>query len=62
MSAAKCCGLLRGVFMQYFGFDAYEKSMQKAGMSVVFMANDGEQDVIVVAPGEGAKNAENPGF
>ena len=48
--------------MQYFGFDAYEKSIQKAGMSVVFMANEGEHDLIIVAPGEGAEYAVNPGF
>ncbi|MDR1399158.1 MAG: tagaturonate epimerase family protein [Treponema sp.] len=48
--------------MQYVGFDVYEKSIQKVGTSVVFMANEGEHDLIVVAPGEGAEDASNPGF
>ncbi|MDR1325918.1 MAG: tagaturonate epimerase family protein [Treponema sp.] len=48
--------------MQYAGFDAYEKSIQQAGTSIVFMAYEGEQDIIVVAPGKGAEYAANPGF
>jgi hypothetical protein len=45
--------------MNYLGFDAYEKSINKKGSSVVFMAREGEETVII-AWGEGAP--EGPWF
>jgi hypothetical protein len=44
--------------MDYLGFNAYEKSINKAGSSTVFMAKDGDEDVIIALSGDG----EKPGF
>jgi hypothetical protein len=41
--------------MDYLGFDAYEKSINKKGPATVFMARDGGVDFIVV-------QGKNPGF
>ena len=41
--------------MEYLGFDAYEKSVNKKGPCTVFMAKEGEADIIVV-------QGKNPGF
>jgi hypothetical protein len=48
--------------MQYLGFEAYEKSINAVGSSVVFMAKDGDETVIIAAPGSAGKPADNPGF
>ena len=41
--------------MDYLGFDAYEKSVNKSGSATVFMAKEGGTDCLVV-------QGENPGF
>jgi hypothetical protein len=41
--------------MDYFGFDAYEKSINRKGTSTVFMAKDTDGDVLIV-------QGKNPGF
>ncbi|MDR1029578.1 MAG: tagaturonate epimerase family protein, partial [Treponema sp.] len=38
--------------MDYLGFDAYEKSIQTTGSSVVFMAREVDETVIICAPQE----------
>jgi len=47
--------------MQYFGFEAYERSIHNIESSVVFMAKDGDETVIIAAPQEG-KAAADLGF
>lgn len=39
--------------MDYLGFDAYEKSIRPTGSSVVFMAREADETVIICAPQEG---------
>jgi hypothetical protein len=41
--------------MDYLGFNAYEKSINKKGPATVFMAKDGDETVIIV-------QGKNPGF
>ncbi|MCL2833567.1 MAG: tagaturonate epimerase family protein [Treponema sp.] len=41
--------------MEYFGFNAYEKSINKKGSTTVFMIKDGETDAIAIF-------GKNPGF
>ncbi|MDR2536280.1 MAG: tagaturonate epimerase family protein [Treponema sp.] len=48
--------------MQYFGFEAYEKSINSIESSRVFMAKDGDETVLIVAPKESGKAATNLGF
>ena len=47
--------------MQYLGFDVYEKSInpvESSGINAcVFMAKDGEETVLIVAPKEGSKTS-----
>jgi hypothetical protein len=45
--------------MNYLGFDAYEKSMNKIGSSLVFMAREGDETVIIV---HGGGTPEGPWF
>ncbi len=35
--------------MQYLGFDAFGNSINEIGSAVVFMANENEQTVIIIA-------------
>jgi hypothetical protein len=44
--------------MNYQGFDAYEKSINKAGSSTVFMAKDGDDTVIIAENAPGFKGAD----
>lgn len=48
--------------MQYVGFEAYEKSINRTPSAQVFMARDGAETVIIVAPAEAGKPAEHLGF
>ena len=47
--------------MDFQGFDAYEKSVNKTGNSTVFMAQDGEGDFLVIM-GEKPENIQAQGF
>ena len=40
--------------MQYFGFEAYEKSINEAGAASVFMAKDGDETAIIVISKDGS--------
>jgi len=46
----------------YLGFEAYEKSINSVGSSVVFMAKDGEQTVIIISAEGGGKTGAELGF
>jgi len=48
--------------MQYLGFDAYEKSINKVEQSVVFMAKDGDETAIIIAAEAGSKSVSELGF
>jgi hypothetical protein len=50
---------LKGVTMDYLGFEAYEKSINKIGSSLVFMAREGEETVIIT---QGEKTPEGLWF
>jgi hypothetical protein len=42
--------------MQYFGFEAYEKSIHTIGSSTIFMAKEGDETFIIIAPKHGQTN------
>jgi tagaturonate epimerase len=48
--------------MRYLGFEAYENSINKIEASVVFMAKDGDEKVIIIATEAGGKSGVELGF
>jgi len=48
--------------MRYLGFEAYEKSINSVGSSVVFMAKDKDETVIIISAENGGKTGAELGF